>query len=90
MDSKFKVLFYHSEIRWLFWEKVTKGCLLAKLFKFLKDHKHRRSKHFKESRFILTLTYLVNIFGTLNYLNFQMQRDRVNVIEAKEKMSVLG
>ena len=89
MDSKFKVLFYHTEVRWLSWEKVMNRVftLRAELLEFLKSHNHRHSKHIEDSSFILTLAFLADIFDALNQLSFPMQGGGKNVIEAEEKMS---
>ena len=90
MDSEFKVLLYHSEVRWLSRRKVMNRVfvLRAELLEFLKDHNHRHAKHFNNPSFLLTLAYLADIFAALNHLNCQMQGNGVNVIEAEEKTSV--
>ena len=43
MDSKFKVLLYHIEVRWLLWKKTMNHvfALPAELLQFLKSHNHR-------------------------------------------------
>ena len=89
MDSKFKVLLYHTEIQWLLQKKVMNHifALRAELLEFLKSHNHRHSKHFEDSSFILILAFLADIFGALNQLCCQMQGGGKNVIEAEEKMS---
>ena len=61
--------------------------LRAELLEFLKSHNHRHSKYFEDSSFILTLSFLADIFGALNQLSCQMQGGGKNVIEAEEKMS---
>ena len=94
MDSEFKVLFYHFEVRWLSREKMmiqrSNYCscfvLCAELLEFLRDHNHRHAKHFNNPSFLLTLVYLADIFAALNHLNCQMQEGEVNVIEAEEKI----
>jgi len=42
--------------------------LCAELSKFLQNHNDWDLKHFEGSSFLLTLTYLVNIFGALYHL----------------------
>ena len=89
MDSKFKVLLYHTKVRWLSWGKVMNRIfgLHAELLEFLKNHNHRHSKHFEDLSLILTLAFLADIFGALNQLSCQMQGGGKNIIEAEQKMS---
>ena len=89
MDSKFKVLLYHIEVRRLSRGKVVNRVfgLRAKLLEFLKNHIHRHSKYFEDSSFILNLAFLADIFGALNQLSCQLHVGGKNVIEAEQKMS---
>ena len=76
MDSKYKVLLYHIEVRWLSWGKVMNHVftLRAELLEFLKSQNHWDLKHFEDSSFILTFAFLADIFGVLNQLSFQVTR----------------
>ena len=59
--------------------------LRAELLEILKSHKHRHSKHFEDSSFILTLGFLADIFGALNQLSFQIQGGGKNIIDIEKK-----
>ncbi|XP_028659137.2 protein ZBED8-like [Erpetoichthys calabaricus] len=88
MGFEFEVLLYHSNVRWL-----SRGRVLNRVFamhveltQFLQEHQHRHADCFKNSRFILILAYMADIFVALNHLNQQMQGGGVNIIEAEENL----
>ena len=51
---------------------------------FLREHQLCHADCFENSKFILILAYLADIFGALNHLNQQMQGGGVNIIEAEK------
>ncbi|KAF2345097.1 hypothetical protein FHG87_024147 [Trinorchestia longiramus] len=85
MGSEFEVLMYQFNIRWLFRGQVLNRvfAVRAELTLFLQEHQHCHADCFKNSEFILTLAYLVDIFAGLNHLNRKMQGGGVKTIEAK-------
>ncbi|XP_033842336.1 protein FAM200C-like [Periophthalmus magnuspinnatus] len=88
MGSEFEVLLYHSNVRWLSWGQVLNRvfALRVELALFLQEHQHRHADCFKNSKFILILAYMADIFAALNNLNQQMQGGGVNIIEAEENL----
>lgn len=88
MGSEFEVLLYHSNVRWL-----SRGQVLNRVFAmreelalFLQEHQHPHANCFKNSKFVLILAYMADIFEALNRLNQQMQGGGVNIIEAEENL----
>lgn len=81
MGSEFEVLLNHSNVRWL---SLGQGlnCVSAmrvELAPFLHEHQHHHADCFKNSKFILILAYMADIFAALNHLNKQMQGGGVNI-----------
>ncbi|KAF2363516.1 HAT C-terminal dimerization domain [Trinorchestia longiramus] len=88
MGSEFKVLLYHSKIRWLSQGEVLNRVFAVRveLAVFFQEHHHCHADCVKNSEFIFILTYLADIFAALNHLNQKMQGGGVNIIEREENL----
>ena len=81
MDSTYETLLFHTSVRWL-----SKGNMLARVYdmreevkRFLESHgKQDHLLSFTSEEFQLTLSYLVDIFGSLNHLNLFLQGKNSN------------
>ena len=60
--------------------------LHVELAVFLREHQHCHAVRFENSKFILVLAFMADIFGAFNHLNQQMQGGGANIIEVEEHL----
>ena len=91
MGSEFEALPYYFNVRWLSRGKVLNRvfALCGELAVFLQEHQHCHAGCCENSKFILVLAYMADIFGALNRLNQQMQGHGVNILEAEKHLKAL-
>ncbi|XP_068240879.1 protein FAM200C-like [Palaemon carinicauda] len=91
MGSEHQVLLFHTEVRWLSRrEMLTRIAELANVIAiFLRDYQSDYAENFEDEIFILSLSYLADIFGQLNDLNLSMQGMFANNIYFTEKVEAL-
>ncbi|XP_064117710.1 protein FAM200C-like [Macrobrachium nipponense] len=88
MGSEHQVLLFHTEVRWL-----SRGKMLTRIAEltdeiaiFLQEYQSDFAENFEDEIFILSLSYLADIFGHLNDLNLSMQGMFANNIDCTEKV----
>lgn len=94
LGAEHSVLLFHTEVRWL-----SRGLVIARVFEnrdaleiFLREKETATTalhEHFQDPVFVLSLTYLSDIFGHLNEINKQLQGSDMNCVVAQEKVQAL-
>ena len=88
MGSEHQVLLFHTEVRWL-----SRGKILTRMAElkdeiaiFLREYQSNFADKFEDEVFILSLSYLADIFSHLNDLNMFMQGMYANHVLCSEKI----
>ena len=88
MGNEHQVLLFHTEVRWLFHEKILTR--LAKLKEeitiFLREYQSNFVDKLEDEVFIIRLSYLADIFSHFNDLNMIVQGMYANHILCTEKI----
>ena len=91
-DSVFENLLLHTRVRW-----QSKGKVLKRIFvlrkdthEFLRDVKPDMHKNFSDDHFLMFLSFLVDIFESVNSVNLALQDKEVNVLHCHEKFKAFN
>ena len=88
MGNEHQVILFHTEVRWLCREKILTGVaeLKDEIAIFLREYQSNFADTFEDEVFILSLSYLADIFSHFNDLNMFMQGIYANHILCTEKI----
>nr|XP_039255155.1 protein FAM200B-like [Styela clava] len=64
--------------------------LRKEIHEFLRDVKPEMHKNFSDDRFLMFLSFLVDIFESVNSVNLALQGKEVNVIHCHEKLTAFN
>lgn len=88
MGSEHTALLFHTEARWL-----SRGKALTRIFELrhqvlalLLEENHQNSTFFTDSKFLLRLAYMADIFEKINLLNKSLQKKDANLLQWSEKV----
>jgi len=88
-EQNVKTLLLHSEVRWLSCGK----CLFRpfqlchEVLEFLNNKNSDLKNYFCDSKWLVMLAYLVNIFNMLNNLNLSMQGKMFNIFDQSKQIA---
>ena len=90
--SVFKNLLLHTCVRWLSKGKVRKRVFVLRkeMHEFLCDVKPEMLKNFSDDRFLMFLSFLVDVFESINSVNLALQGKEVNVLHCHEKLKAFN
>ena len=88
MGNEHQVLIFHTEVRWLCREKISTRMaeLKDEIALFFREYQRNFADKFEDEVFILSLSYLADIFNHFNDLNMFMQGMYADHIFCTEKI----
>ena len=91
-NSKFVTLLLHSHVRWLSKGKVLKRIFILRqeIKHFLQGPKPELNQKFLDDCFLMCLSFLVDIFESVNFVNLTLQEKETNLIHYQEKLSAFN
>ena len=81
-DSEFIILLLHSHVRWLWKGKVFKQVFILQqeMKDFLQGPKPELHQKFSDNCFLMCLSFLVDVFESVNFVNLALQGKETNLI----------
>lgn len=90
--SDFETLLFHSNVRWLSKGKVLKRVFILReeMQQFLQDAKPEMHAKFSDVRFLVCLSFLVDIFDSVNSVNLALQGNEITVLHCHDKLTAFN